>query len=368
MQKSVIGYGSIFHKEDITHIQDISDTSFLGEHILFYAGRYAIKHVIDCITLTRTIDTLWVPNYYCPYVKNWLEQRPISIKYYDIDPFDTEAQVDWKQFSTSDVVLLNNYWGIKINDIPNGNRPLVIEDHSHGWLSEGCLTSKADFCIASLRKTLPVPLSGIAWKPKLGICEIPLSPLNDIGSGTNPMTESWDLIDTAMSKKAICIDPEEKSEFLSSYGIGEMILRSTQEIFKVQRTHETVIRNYLFKDFNSYKKKNLRFITEGLKDSNNFKVVFRENPVPFGLLLIFKDKVALNSFKKYLIDNAIYPAELWPHNEINQPYKHLLNIHVDFRYDKLDMDYLVRKINQWTYPNTTLDSIAEMQQLKNISK
>ena len=370
MQKSIIGYGSIFHKEDITHLPEISDTSFLGKHTLFYAGRYAIKHIIDSIMKEHSIATLWMPNYYCPYVKNWLEQKLFSIKYYDIDPFDAEAKIDWKQFSASDVVLTNNYWGLKVNPIPTGTRPLIIEDHSHGWLSVGCLGSEADFCIASLRKTLPIPLSGIAWKPNKSKCNIPLLPLeaNSQDDDTNPMIMSWNLIDTAMAKKASCLDPKVKSEFLGNYGEGEMIIRDTQEIFTVRNTHEAIIRSVLFKDFNSFKKNNLALVYQNLKSSNAFKFIFLENPIPFGLLLVFKDLATLGDLKRYLIANAIYPAELWPKNYIEQEYKHLLNIHVDYRYNKADMNYLVQVINAWSSQKPDLDTQEESELSKKLIK
>ncbi|MFD0799554.1 hypothetical protein ACFQZJ_18940 [Maribacter chungangensis] len=366
MQKSVLGYGSIFHKEDITRLPEISDTSFLGNHTLFYAGRYAIKYIIDCILKERDIATLWMPNYYCPYVKNWLEEKRSSIKYYDIDPFDANAQINWKQFDASDVVLTNNYWGIKANPIPSGTRPLIIEDHSHGWLSEGCVQSKADFCIASLRKTLPIPLSGIAWKPKNGNCTIPLLPINGaaVDHNTDPMTRSWNLMDDAMTKKANCSDPKEKSEFLSSYSQGEMLLRNTQEIFEVQNIHKELIRKALFKDYNSFKKQNLEYIHQNLAPSTAYKLLYLEHPVPFGLLLVFKDKETMASCKHYLIDNAIYPAELWPKNTIAQKYKHLLNLHVDFRYTTDDMRYLVAVINRWSSENHDTD----MQKTSEISE
>ncbi len=348
MQKSVIGYGSIFHKQDVSHFPDIPSSSFLGEHTLFYAGRYAIKYIIHCITQERTIATIWLPRYYCPHVKNWLEQEAITVKYYDIDPFNPDAQVDWSPFSTLDLVLVNNYWGIKKNNIPEGNRPLLLEDHSHGWATKGCIESKADFCIASLRKTLPIPLAGIAWKPKNGSCNIPLLPLESInGTGSNPMTSAWNLIDAAMEKKSACLNPAAKVEFLIEYSQGELLLRNTQEIFSPQKAHEALIRKYLLKDFNAHKARNLFLIEKNIKPSNLFKVVTSNQGVPFGLLLAFKEAATLASFKKFMISKSIYPAELWPNNHIAQAYKFLLNIHIDYRYNENDMNYLANTINEW---------------------
>lgn len=350
MKKSILGYGSIFHKEDTLHIANNSNTSFLGEHELFYAGRYAIKYVIFCILEHRTIEHIWLPNYYCPYVKNWLEQEFSTIKYYDVDPFDANSQVNWSSFSASDLVIINNYWGLKETSIPKSERPLVIEDHSHGWLSKGCVESTADFCISSLRKTLPIPLGGIAWKPINGACDIPLKSLKktSITKETNPMIESWDLINKAMTIKASCINKEEKIAFLLAYSQGETLLRNTQEIVTLLLEHENIIREHLFKDFNSYKRNNLLVIKKILEPSKMFKVVSGGEDFPFGLLLAFKDWEMLSNFKQFLITKNIYPAELWPQNRIVQEYKFLLNIHIDFRYNEEDLKFMSKIINQWT--------------------
>ncbi|WP_116772105.1 hypothetical protein [Maribacter litoralis] len=350
MQKNVIGYGSIFHQEDTSHIKNILNPNFIGDYELFYAGRYAIKHVIYSIFEHKSINQIWLPNYYCPYVKNWLEQEFDAIKYYDNDPFDFKDQIDWSLFSTKDLVIANNYWGIKETNIPKGERPIVIEDHSHGWLTKGCIESPADFCIASLRKTIPVPLGGIAWKPLKGNCDIPLKPIKKkrIDSETNPMLKSWDLITNAMNVKANCTNEEEKIAFLLSYSQGETLLRNTLEIVPLLPQHKNVIREELFKDFNSFKRINLTDILKTLEPSKTFKVITSNEKTPFGLLIAFKDWELLTNFKQFLITNMIYPAELWPQNRIAQEYKFLLNIHLDFRYNDKDMEYVAKTINQWT--------------------
>ncbi|WP_047245791.1 hypothetical protein [Maribacter thermophilus] len=359
MQKNIIGYGSIFHKEDATQFTKELDGSFMGEHQLFYAGRYAIKHIIHGIAKHKEITNIWLPNYYCPFVKNWLEQEFNNIKYYDVDPFKADTNMEWSSFSSSDVVLANNYWGIKQYTIPQGKRPTIIEDHSHGWLSKGCVESKADFCIASLRKTIPIPLGGIAWKPKDSSCSIPMPLLeNKELNAENPMVMAWNYMDKAMTQKAVCEHQNQKEEFLSVYGEGEMLLRNTQAIYPLQKQHEAIIRTFLFKDYNAYKKRHLALIEKKLTPSNMFKVVSAKNNVPFGLLIAFKDRAVLCSFKKHLISNDIYPAELWPQNQIAQEYKYLLNIHVDYRYNKEDMSHFAEIINKWE-PQTIFTRSAD---------
>jgi hypothetical protein len=350
MDTTIIGYGSFFHKADVGHIEEV-ENSFLGEHQLFYAGRYAMKFIFEAILQQVNIKTIWLPEYYCPFVKTWLEHSFNQIKYYNIDPFDAEAPVDWAAYSTTDIVLVNNFWGLKENPMPIGERPIIIEDHSHGWLSRGCIQSEADFCIASLRKTLPIPLGGIAWKPKKSASHIAMPQLSvtkDTGL-KNQIKNSWNAIAEAMYKKAICTQEKNKALFLSTYTEGESLLRDSHHVLPMDKDHKTQLQNVLFKNFNTFKAQNLTYIKTKLKHSPYFKVIASNNKVAFGLLLIFKNRKTLTSLKHLLVSNAIYPAELWPKNKVDYDYSFLLNVHIDFRYDQKDLDYIADTLNNYNH-------------------
>ena len=59
--------------------------------------------------------------------------------------------------------------------------------------------------------------------------------------------------------------------------------------------------------------------------------------------------MAFNELKTYLIQHHIYPSELWPDNSED---KFLLNIHIDFRYTKTDMEHIAQTLNNWTKSKT----------------
>lgn len=349
MNTKIIGYGSFFHQVELELFDSVKSTDFCTDRMLFYSGRHAIKYIILLLKQTEPIETIWFPNYYCPFVKEWLEHEFKNIQYYEIDPFDPDATLDWSSFKNKkDILFINNYWGLKSLSIPNKDRPWVIEDHSHGWLSQGCLESEADFCIASLRKTIPLPLGGIAWKPKNSTSKISLKSLNlnQVGATDEvAIREAWDTIGEAMSLKANCEEIKAKDQYLELHANGESKLGCNYSIVPVLENHRIQLETFLFKNYNSFKKNNLSYVVPKIIPNKFFKIIGNENHDGFGLLLVFKEASHLRELKKNLISSAIYPAELWPKNEITTAYKFLLNIHMDFRYNIENLNYFIDAIN-----------------------
>jgi hypothetical protein len=350
MNKEVIGYGSFFHKIDPSAFKSLPEVKLATDYELFYSGRNAIKYILLLIGTSRKVNKIWMPGYYCPDVKSCLELEFSNICYYDINPFDPNDKIDWSIFSNpEDILIVNNFWGLKQYRIPNNNRPVVIEDHSHGWQSNGCLESTADFCIASLRKTVPLPLGGIAWKPSSSRIDIPLRQENlfEIQRPDNDMERSWELISKAMELKAGCKHSGDKKQYLELYAQGESILRSNFDIFPIESSKTHLLEKLIFKNYRYYKEHNSKLIIPKIEKNDFFSILSHEDFTPFGLLLIFKNRSELVSLKKYLISKSIYPAELWPDNDINFEYNFLLNIHLDFRYGKKDLEYIAHGINTW---------------------
>ena len=359
MQKDIIGYGSFIEGTYGRKLPQLSAPD-LGDTLLFYAGRYALKYLIKRISAETHIDTIWMPQYYCHFVKEWMHHEFETIKYYYVDPFEPESKIDWAQFkSINDLVMVNNYWGLKNTDIPDGDRPIIIEDHSHGWLSEGSLHSKADFCFASLRKTLPIPMGGIAWKPKASKSNITLykPEIFDTCTSENPMNKAWDTIIGSMRLKETCTAHVQKERYLEQYMKGELMVRSIYEVYEVSTEHAAFINQYIHINFNSFKKENVDYALPKLITSNDFKVVQHATKASFGLLLAFKKEDALNDLKKHLVANQIYPSLLWPKNDLTTTYSYLLNIHMDYRFDTTDLNYIISTINNWTTSNNQLHHV-----------
>lgn len=344
----LLGIGSSFNAVEARTLENFNLENYIKKYQLFYTGRHAIRHLIDHLQETKTISKIWLPNYYCQHVTAWLKQvYQNSIETYSINPFEIKTSFNSYHFASSeDIVILNNFWGIYNYHLPQEkNKPIFIEDHSHGWLSDSCLHSNADYCFASLRKTLPVPLGGIIWSNKNSLPE-----KSKNFKEQRDFTIAWNEILKAMKLKTKKLHGDESilnQEYLQLIAEYEQFLHEQHQVVTVQQEHGNVLKTFLNKDYRSYKSVNLSYLIPQIKTNNFFQIISLKKDFSFGLHLVFKDRAVLNMLKSDLIRNKIYPSELWPDNAIEFELKFLLNIHLDFRYSKKDMDFIAITLNNW---------------------
>jgi hypothetical protein len=340
-----IGLGSFFPKTDAKILNDSIGIESIKNFELFYTGRHAIKQLLVSLLEEKTIRHIWLPSYYCQHVTSWLRVNFSNIKTYTVEPFNVNEPIDIESFTTKeDIVILNNFWGVYEYKIPNHKkRAIYIEDHSHGWLSKPCLQSKADYCFASLRKTLPIPLGGILWSPNGEKIEI------SIKSNTEErFIDIWEKINLAMTIKQESIVKEgDNKNYLSIIGETEQFLHTQYEVIPILKLHEKFITEYLSKEFNTVKRENFNYIINKIEKKPEYNIIQNSEHITFGLELIFKNRTSFESLKLHLIKNNIYPSELWPSNNLEKGYKYLLNIHIDYRYGIKAMEYIADKINSW---------------------
>jgi len=322
---------------------DVNDYSF------YYSGRNALLAIIEKIKATNTIETIWLPYYYCYTISDLINHHFSNIKYYKVSPFEFTKTIDITSFSNkNDIVILNNFWGLSTFDYPQTDRAFTIEDHTHGWLSNQSLNSKADYCFASLRKVYPIPLGSVVWSPNT---KKKLDYYQD--TADEKIENAYQMIEDSMLLKRQFIKNQSlvKPEYLLSFIQGESLLSFSENYIKPKAETIDLIKSFFTLDPNPVKSQNLKCILQHIEPSKHFKIIQKEGVTPFGLLLLFRNYQVFDSFRIWLISNQIFPAHLWPNNKVLLKWKYLLNIHVDFRYDIDSMSYLVEKINVWVKNN-----------------
>ena len=154
-------FGSDFHYIDI--VTPVNH-HLLDNCIFFAYGR----HPLLAVLINNKFKRVWLPEYYCYEVVDYLRNKGIEIAFYFDNPFCDVQDLAFNdiRFREGDVLLRINFFGLRrFSSNINFNIP-VIEDHSHDLLGEWASHSDADWCFASLRKTLPVAEGGILWSPK----------------------------------------------------------------------------------------------------------------------------------------------------------------------------------------------------------
>tara|TARA_R110001583_G_scaffold56717_1_gene170932 strand:+ start:21423 stop:22481 length:1059 start_codon:yes stop_codon:yes gene_type:complete len=313
----------------------------------FGCGRYAINYLISHYFDLGLWKNIYMPEYFCYDVIESIKNTGINVKYYSDYPLaDDNEVISNLLFEKGDVLFRMNYFGTRsFRDNSEINIP-VIEDHSHNLFSNWALNSNADWCVGSLRKTLPIPDGGILWSPKdcPGFAPVVLTNEHKLLSKTR--FEAM-----LLKKKYLENDFKgDKIEFLRKFKETEISFGINQ-ISGISDISRKIIQE-IPKKIDYYKRKNYDYIISLLKLTNIEIVNINSNENPFSLVFLFKSKENRDNICNVLIRNDIYPAVLWVientnvNNEIINFSERMLSLHIDFRYTAKDMTRMSEIINK----------------------
>ena len=332
-------YGSDFHFVHQFERRDGILSDFIPAANYYADGRMAIIHLFR----TQGLERLWIPEYFCYDVVESLKKAGVSVQFYADYPESKNAHKTLDsiqksgEFHCKDAVLLVNFLGIRsFRDYPKLSVSAIIEDHTHDLLGEWARNSKADWCIASLRKTLPIPEGGILWSPK-GLA-LPAAP-DDLEENDRIAAIRW----AAMRLKARYLAGENVPKAAFRAGFME-----TEEFFdrapvcSLDFESKQFLKSFGIQDWYIKKRSNW----ELLKDISNdgVHVVLPESTgcYPFSLVLLFDSVDERDRVRQELIAHQIYPAILWnvPNTTEKDCFKFsrcMLSIHCDSRYSAEDI-------------------------------
>jgi hypothetical protein len=307
-------------------------------HALYAAGR---DPVISIVTRTPT-RRLWVPSYFCQDVLRAWRNAGIDLRMYRDAPMD--PVVKSLPARPDDAVLSVSYFGVRApaQIHAEGGQPLIIEDHTHDPLSTWARHSRADFCIASLRKTLPLPDGAVAWSPRGRELAPPaLMEPRRVGAVLDR------LIGMQLKARYLRGDAVEKDAYRRCAVRGEEMLAATAPSAASEYA-TALIAAFPQEDWRQTRAKNHAVFVHAFRASEELVSVVAAPPdsVPFSGLLHFSDPNARDRVRSALIAQRVYPATLWalaervvgdiPDEHIALS-KRLLSLHCDGRYDAATM-------------------------------
>jgi hypothetical protein len=314
-----------------------------GPSAFFGSGRDALCALVHHGITTLGWRRVWVPGFFCQEVVAAMGWPGIEHRSYPDSPIDPPI---WPQeLEGRDALLVVNYFGLRPGQ---GLPPIrtcgaaVIEDHTHDPWSSWAYSSSADFCIASLRKTLPVPEGGVIWSP--GKNALPPEP-----PATEERQRAADAKRVAMLLKSLYLTghPVAKEDFRTLYMNGEAGIASGA-ISGMTRATRVLLDCFPVTAWREKRRRNFEFLANALEFLPGIRVLRpKENgSVPFSAVLVTDHPEIRQMLRDGLIQRRIYPAVLWSLEEPVTPgipashidlSRRILSLHCDARYGEEDM-------------------------------
>ncbi len=336
-------FGSDFHLLDYT--KGDSFQKYFADANLYGSGRQALM----ALAIARNWKKIWVPSYFCGESLNNLKKNGINLKFYNYHPLqsftDTFKNIPLEE---GDAILVVNYFGLGLPSNYNLDGVEIIEDHTHDLIAGVTRPPSAEWCIASLRKTLPIADGGVLWSPK----NLPL-PLESL---FNENTEN--IIDRRykamrMKRDYLLGEDIDKSEYLREFNETEELFDSFP-ISAINRESEKILNQFDIDEWYDKKRRNYEILKNEIILPKGVKLLYNslENKgTIFSFCLLFDSKEKRDSVRELLIKNSIYPAILWTIRDNNDLEAkdfgdRMLSIHCDGRYTVVQIKTLSEKLNR----------------------
>ena len=327
----MIEFGSDFHYIAPGSSTDKTIHDFYPSANYYADGRQAL------IDLYRALgwERLWVPAYYCYDVLESLKMAGLNLGLYaDYPGFYNDSETlealnRKRRFHSRDAILRVDYFGMRSYRGNNGFPVPVVEDHTHDLFGGWARNSKADWCIASLRKTLPVPEGGILWSP-VGL-QLP-EPTKYYVANEEVAKRRWD----AMKLKARYLsgDNVDKSAFFDTAPVCSLDFQSINYL-------------HVFDIYDWYRRKRENWNQLSDIKTDRVRVLMPEDQgcYPFSLVLLFDSFSDREKVRGSLIENYVFPSVLWSipsilFGELHEFSRRMLSIHCDARYSTVDIQQM----------------------------
>jgi hypothetical protein len=273
-----------------------------------------------------------MPSYFCQQVVADT-RRSVDVRIYPWSPLD--ARPEPVVTSDGDVVFVPAMFGAAPSVEVQGHA-VVIEDHSHDLLSPWAMASTADYAVASLRKTLPLPDGGVAWSPR------------DLEVPSAPAMTTFHAATVALRLSAMVL----KHHYLAGHDVGKQVFRDADlEGERMMASGpDTGISTYSrarlptlpVGPWRSRRARNLTTLRAEVHELSGARFL----DASFAAVLLFDDPARRSAVRQALIAHDVYPAVLWPleHPAVDgippvhvETSRRALAISVDQRYGTADM-------------------------------
>jgi hypothetical protein len=326
--------------------------------VLTGSGRAALQQLLEYGRSARGWKRLWVPSYYCPDVLPSIVRAGLELRPYRRMPLDTEILLPSVARPSTDAILSLNYFGLRSVAPPGAAiRPEgvdLIEDHTHDPFSGWAITSEADFCIASLRKTLPVPDGGVLWSPRQH--NLPLTPGLTLSHSS---AVAHKLAGMALKELYLAGEVSDKQLYRELYYQGEQQLELGGPS-GMSSWSRGLLPSLPIHEWRQQRQVNHDRLHSMLEHLCELKVLAPNAPgdaAPAVCTLICESAAGRDALKTHLVAQNVFPAILWSLEaqsvlpassadlELSQK---ILAVQCDMRYTVHDMERVGNTILEWS--------------------
>lgn len=332
---------------------------------LYLSGRPALNALLEYLRKKLEIRNIWLPAYYCDQVVYPLLDRGFACTYYDGSP-ETGWSIDLGALQRGDVLIANSFFGIDLLPAATLGQVqemgvIVIEDHSHDPFGVLAWNSRAEYCFASLRKTLPFPDGGVLWSPQRRSLPEPVAIQAPV---------STERVAAMLAKRAyLRAEFSDKALFRSWYAASEHAIDHAP-IAAMSVYSQRLAEAFDVGAWRQARARNHRLLCT-LVTHPTLKLLHLDlsDLAPMGLIVLCPDHSSREDLKTHLISRSIYPAVLWPlvpgmppaHSERARDFaSRMLFIHCDGRYQDEDMRRVADALNGWT-PRTAVSDALQVR-------
>lgn len=328
-------------------------TPWSDEGLYFGTGRDAFRALLYHGMSARRWRRLWIPSYFCQEVVSSLASTGIETAVYPDSPMMSMPDIEQICTRPGDVILIVNFFGLRGTPgqaVVGRHGVEIIEDHTHDPSSHWAMTSSADWCVVSLRKTLPIPDGAVLWSPSGHTMPPAIAPTGDHAKASLEKLAAMTLKALYLNAHAVKKDDFRRLAVAAEERIGTGIVsgmfgwtRSILPTFPVSRWRQHRRRNH----------EALCNALSGISWLTALKPKVDQDMCPYSGVLLLDTAGRREYLRQRLIDLRIYTAVLWPLDEpaiegIPQEHvdtsRRMISVYCDMRYDEHDMEYVASLI------------------------
>lgn len=314
--------------------------------ILFGGGGQALVAVLKSGVRARGWTRCFVPSYCCESLVRAVREAGLDCAPYDDLPLP-DVQPRWpSSLSAGDCVLVINHFGWRsrvlserVRQSPAG----LIEDHTHDPWSDWSRNSEADYCIASLRKTLPVPDGGVAWSPR----QLPLRAPSQL-LARHEHNALRKLAAMLLKARYLAGEPVAKDLYRTLQTESEEHWTTTPSL-PLPITRQLLV-GFRWHSWREQRQRNVHSLGEALRGIQGITVLNPPsggrvgNRCDFGVVIRCESARLREALREHLVRHRVYPAVLWPPHPLMEGFsaavafsQEMLFLHADFRYGEEDL-------------------------------